>query len=430
MTLTPQQIEEARKKHGITPISSNNSVSTRVSSLDDAWGATSTDDASFAEKISKSATNLKDIGVGALKSLGSSASELMSVENSPTLALAGAVDPSIKEKAKEAGDFNKEMTGLTMENMTPKNDAESVGNVLGTIAQVATPFGKTKVAQEVGLGLKKGADALVTGTQEAVAGVKIAQAERKAKKALDTALEAVTPRTTELTPDEYSDLLKKQKITPKTPTEPAKYIVSPEEKAVAEKYSSLLQGKDPVNNSVNVMTEIVNKDAEVGKFLEKNNGIYTPKELKNYIIDKLGDVNDITVSGNKIKQLKSKLLNDFMLTLKKNDMKSLWESRKMFDKRIEDSFAGSPTLQKEAKKAFRNAVQDFISERTPNLEYKGKMTDMRELFDLQDILTARAIKERGASAFRQWMKENPTKVKLLETGAGVAGLAGLYGLVF
>jgi len=237
-------------------------------------------------------------------------------------------------------------------------------------------------------------------------------------------LKAITPDTKDLTPTEYEKLLNAGKITPKTSNQPSKYILSENEKAVAQKYKNIFT-KDPVKNTQNIIDEIAKKDKEVGTFLKKNNGIFNKGELKNAIAKRLDDIDDLTVDEARLVKLKKSTIDNFIKGLKKNDMETLWQTRKQFDRQIEGAFSGSPTLQKEIKKEFRNAVQDFIADRTPDTTYKGYMKDMSELFKLKDITNQKAIKEKGQNAIQLWLKKHPTRTKII---GGVAGTGVLTGI--
>lgn len=234
-------------------------------------------------------------------------------------------------------------------------------------------------------------------------------------------LKAITPEPKDLTPTEYENLLNRGKITPKTATEPARYIISPEEVATAEKYKSIL-GKDPAKNSINIMNEISKKDKEVGEFLRSKNGIFNTGELKNSLQASLDDITDVTIDEQRLARLKESTINNFISGLKKNDMESLWTARKEFDRRIEKAFTGSPTLQNEMKVAFRNAVQDFISQRTDDVTYKAYMNDMSSLFRIRDIVNTKATKEKGLNAIMAWARRNENTLKVVG-GLGAIGTA-------
>ena len=237
-------------------------------------------------------------------------------------------------------------------------------------------------------------------------------------------LEAITPETKDLPVAEYEKLVARGRIAPKSGRTPDTYILSPEEIATAEKYKSLL-GKDPVQNTKNLINEVAKTDKDVESFLKTKNGIFNTGELKNSLASKLEGIDDLTVDESRLAKLKESTIDNFLKSLKKNDMESLWRARKKFDQRIESAFRGSPTLQKEMKVAFRNAVQDFISERTDDVTYKGYMKDMSNLYSLIDTTSTKAAKERGINAVQAWIKNNPGKAKIVGWGGGAAGLTML-----
>ena len=250
----------------------------------------------------------------------------------------------------------------------------------------------------------------------------------KTTKDTTKALKAVTPNANDFTPTEYEELLAKGKINPKTAKNPASYILSDKEKAMAYKYRELLQSADPVQNNIDIIEEIVRQDDEVGKFLRENNGIFNTGELKNSLAERLQDISDVTVAPSRIEKLKKQIIDNFVDGLEKKDMESLWMARKAFDRKIESAFSGSPTLQNEIKREFRNAVQDFIAEKTPDEVYKGAMREMSGLFDLKDTIARKAVKEKGKNAIMLWIKHNPVKAKLIGWGGGLTG-AGVAGSV-
>ena len=97
-------------------------------------------------------------------------------------------------------------------------------------------------------------------------------------------------------------------------------------------------------------------------------------------------------------------------------MKTLWISRKQFDGSIKKVFSGSPTLQNTVKREFRNSIQDFIAEKTPNTFYSNSMKEMSDLFRLHDNVALQAAREKGMSSLRVLMRNHPTATKVLGTG--------------
>lgn len=248
------------------------------------------------------------------------------------------------------------------------------------------------------------------------------------RNAPEAKLRYVTPTSKEIPEAEFKQLVNQSRISPKTTTEPARYILSPREREVAIKYSDAIT-KEPVNTAIRLGAKIGELDEQVGTFLRKNNAIYNRGELRNSLSSALADLDDVNVPEERVAKLKDTLISRFVDKVEKNDMEGLWLARKEYDQAIESAFRGSPTLQKEAKVRLRNAVQDFISERTPDGAYKQYMQDMTGLFRLRDIVDIKAAKGRGADSLLQWAKDNPKTARVLGIvgtglGLGVVTTAG------
>lgn len=297
---------------------------------------------------------------------------------------------------------------------------------------------KTGIIEGIGSGLEKGKKAggvvksgltggLLGGITGGVLGGVTSFARNGILNKSENYLDAITPNTKDLTPTEYEQFLRKGRINPASEFGADKYILSDSEKAAAEKFKDLLTSKNPVQNSINLMSKIAEKDKDVGSFLRKNNGIFNTGELKNHLTKNLEDITDLTVDEGRLGKAKESLVNSFLTGLKKNDMESLWTARKEFDKSIEKAFSGSPTVQKEVKIALRNAVQDFISDRTPEGVYKATMKDMSDLFRLQDNVARKATKGRGTNEIVSWLRKHPNISQILgwATATGLGG--GLIG---
>jgi len=264
--------------------------------------------------------------------------------------------------------------------------------------------------------------AVIGGAIGAVSGGIAGRAQKAQQKILDN----VTPNANELTPTQYKKLLAQGKITQKTKTEPARYILSEQEKAVALRNSNLIT-KDPVKTVNNIGDEIARQDANVGQYLKSNNGIFNKGELKNYLRSSIDEISDISVDDKILSKNKDKFVNNFIKSIDKNDLETLWKTRKGFDQQIEKAF-GSSSLSNKMKVELRNAVQDFISERTDDVTYKAAMKEMSGLFKLRDTVATRATKERARSAIQQWLKENPVKAKILG-GLGATAIADRLGII-
>jgi len=268
-------------------------------------------------------------------------------------------------------------------------------------------------------GAKTGAilGSVLGGGAGLVGGIRKAGNANKLVKKEKDILDAITPNTKNISKKEYEKLLSQNRITPKTATKGSQYVLSDVERQTALKYPKLLKDKDPVNNLESIYKELSKQDDEVGKFLKKNNGIYNSGELKNALKTSLNDITDISVDEKAVTKNKQKLIDNFVKNLEKNDMESLWKARKEFDQQIEKSFTGSPTLQNKIKREFRNSIQDFIAERTPDEVYKNSMKEMSSLFKLRDLVNKKALSEKGQSAIRLWLKNNPIKAKVIGIGA-------------
>lgn len=305
----------------------------------------------------------------------------------------------------------------SLDSATPQG--QGVQDILQPTSQAQKIGGYLETAGELGAGfVKKGIPAIQKGYEALQAG--------KEAKGITKAFDAITPLTKDITPTEYESLLRQGKILPKTATQAPQYVLSEGEKVIATKYKNLLQNPDPVKNSINLIDEIVKKDTEVGTFLKKNNAIFNNGELKNFVTDRLQGVSDVMIPDARINKLKNTIVDGFIKSLPKNNMETLWKSRKAFDKSIEKVFSGSPTLQNTIKKEFRNAIQDYIAEKTPDKVYSTAMKDMTELFRLQETVAQKAIKEKGRNAIQVWLKNNPTKAKIIggTIGTGIVGAVG------
>lgn len=238
----------------------------------------------------------------------------------------------------------------------------------------------------------------------------------KTIKQQDRAIDYIKPKTTQIPEKQYKKLLSSGRIKPKTATSRAEYILSPVEEETAKKYANLIQ-KDPVKSLINIGDELGRQDAEVGQYLRSNNGIFNKGELRNYLRDSIEEISDIAVDEKTLTRNKDKFVKNFVEGLEKNDMETLWQSRKNFDTKIKKAF-GSSTLSNQMKVELRNAVQNFISEKTDDITYKAAMREMSGLQRVKDLLQIKAAKEKANSAIGQWIKDNPLAAKVVGWGAG------------
>lgn len=286
-----------------------------------------------------------------------------------------------------------------------------------SLGEILTPGMDTAIGAT--LGAIPGARNLIQG--KGLAGDKV---QKEAAKLT----QMVAPDVKDFSAKEYKDLVAKGRITPGTATKAPQYILSDKELAATMRHSDLID-KDPLKTALNINTRMGELDSKVGDFLLSNNHNFSTPELTSHIKRAMGGVTDVSVPEERIKAVRDQMIKNFTGSLESKDMHSLWQARKGFDQQIESAFSGSPTLQKDMKLAFRNAVQDFIASKTPNQTYKQAMGDMSSLYNLQDLQVMSASKRRN-SGIGNWMKDNPKKTRALMFGAGAAaaGVAGTAGI--
>ena len=248
--------------------------------------------------------------------------------------------------------------------------------------------------------------------------IKTAQKNLTPKSTVPIHIDAITPNVGQINKKEYVKLVRQGKISPKTTIKPAEYIMSPDEIRVGDKYKDLLTSRDPVNNTNNVMSKVRDYDRQVENFLEKNNKSFAKSDLVPFLRSKIDDIDDLTVDERRLSKLKDSIVNNFVKSISTYDTKNLWKARKEFDRSIEKAFTGSPSLQKDMQREFRNAVQEFISEQTDNVTYKSYMKDMSELLKLADTISNKAALEKGNSVIQNWIRNNPNKAKLIGGALG------------
>jgi hypothetical protein len=243
-----------------------------------------------------------------------------------------------------------------------------------------------------------------------------------------TAVAHVTPRSSDLTPQSYQELLNRGRVEPKGLTHESRVLLSKAERATATKFKELMH-KDPVTTVHNINNKLVDMDEEVGAFLKKNNFLISREQLKFALKARLDDIDDITLDAKRLGVAKDKLINNFVSSLEEDDVVSLWRARKSYDQLINKAFQGSPTTSKAVKIALRGAVQDFLKNHTPNNKYAQMMDDMSGLFDVRDLVGIIAKKQRGLSALNMWMKDHPAAAWVLGgTALGVGNALGLRAL--
>jgi hypothetical protein len=165
MPLTPDQIKELRAKYQL--------------------GATAQPQAGTVGKLLGFA---KDLGIGAAKSFGDTATSFLDPRTSnPAIAAASYADPKINSGAQKAFDASRQALGLTDENLASSNTTQSVGKGLGIAAQLVTPFAPKAAAVTAKAGAKVAQEA-TTATRQAVGGA----IERTGEKIQTTAIKPTT----------------------------------------------------------------------------------------------------------------------------------------------------------------------------------------------------------------------------------------------
>jgi hypothetical protein len=250
----------------------------------------------------------------------------------------------------------------------------------------------------------------------------------------EKALKSIVPLPNEITANEYSDLLKKGLVTPKTKSRTAQIIPNDEQITLANKFSDLLQGKDAVSNSKNIIDELVEADTRVGSYLSKRDINYSQKNLKSFLSNKIKPVTDIYVPNQKnVEKLKSEIIDTFLNKLNGEKLTNLWENRKLYDYIINEklnAFGGSNTLKKELARSLRNGVQEFITNQTSEGVYKEEMKHMTDLFKVFDLVSNKAEKEKNLSGIMALIKKYPTIAKIIGASGifGIATGATVYGV--
>ncbi len=463
MPLTPEQIEAMNQVTGLNKSSTQTSAATtvgksRAQELRDLGKSKTTTFGNIKKDIKETYTGIK----GAFSKNIKQAKEAQQREATGEQGAFRTLAQRSGQMAGLVSDIGGELAMGAGKVLLPESTEESIKEKVGSIGESVAGFApiksviekynsldeKTKADIDAAIGfgslaadvltlgagkagvqaskplIKSGIEAVKSGAKVVKEGAESLLGKVKGKvlsTADDIAMDAITPDTKDISKKQFEKLLRQNRINPKTTTKPSEYILSEREKAIANKYKNILQENDPVKNSINVMEEIANKDTQVGEFLRQNNSIFNSGELKNYITDRLKDISDVAIPEERVTKLKETITKNFLDTLEKNDMETLWKARKEFDQSIEKAFSGSPTLQKEVKKEFRNAVQEFIADKTPDEVYKTLMKDMTDLFNVQDVISLKAAKEKGRNAILVWLKNNPSKAKAVGWIAGILG---------
>lgn len=298
------------------------------------------------------------------------------------------------------------------------------GMALGAASGAASGLGEEQF-NPMETGLRALGGAAVGGALGAIPGISRA-VTGQSKKQMENLLKKVTPDFADLTPTQRKQYVRSGRVTPRTLTKAQQVQLTDNEVATAVRNSDIITD-DPIQTSLNISDRIQMYDGDVEQFLLQNNGIFNRNELKSALTKSMDDIVDLSGVGTDeaMNRAKEKLVKQFIDELDSKDMHSLWRARKAFDQRIDSAFTGAPSLQKEVKKALRNAVQDFIAQKTPNNTYKTYMKDMSNLFNLQDLVDISVGKQYAGSRVGETINRATRGLGYLGTAAGGIG-AGLY----
>lgn len=255
-------------------------------------------------------------------------------------------------------------------------------------------------------------------------GLKNKWATIRQNKQLAKSLKALTFDPNDLSKREYEDMVKWGKVTPKGKGKPAQIILDDDQMKWVEKYSDLLQSKDPIKNGTNVANRITEMDSSIGTYLKDTKQIYARERLRKLLMDKIEPITDILVPSEKtLTKVKTQLVNSIVDDVADNSLYGLWGSRKHFDRTIGvklKAFSGIPTLKKEIARGVRDGVQEFIVTEIGDDVYKTTMKDMSELINVEEILLTKAGVEKGKNAVSVWLGKHSLIRKLMPWFGGAA----------
>ncbi len=224
-----------------------------------------------------------------------------------------------------------------------------------------------------------------------------------------------------------------------------KYSVEPTLKDVeiAKSVQGLVSKKNgPIDNIVNINQEISRiSDSEIKPFLEKNYQPKNPntppitKQTIDSYIKKNAEVANF-IKADPVLQKTYDLARQSMideLDKKPKTMLGLWEARKSFDNVAErqvgnlDPLSEKASAIKQAVLDTRRAVNDYIAENTPNGDenFKAQLKTLSNMYEARGNIAEQNYKLLDKNVVQRWIKQNPSKAKLLKYGLGVVGLEQL-----
>ena len=198
----------------------------------------------------------------------------------------------------------------------------------------------------------------------------------------------------------------------------------------AKQFATHLVKNDPATSAANLTGHI----ADVGEnrirpFLQANNQGFNRSQLKSFVEKAIGE-KPITFTSNEGEKTYEKVVETLMNEIEKNpkNVSGLWDSRIAFDNAAKaqypHAFEGAASGTKQAIRNVRNAVNDYIIEKTGGATdnvFKDSMAELSKAYNVRDDLLEKAGKGVGKTAWEKWLKAHPSEAKAAKYGLGLLG---------
>lgn len=378
--------------------------------------------------------NIKDLGIGALKSVGDTALGAAQMGEGIANQTAGRVVNAIQGKG--FNPLSNEQLGNDVSNpqsqisktsdslLASKNDAQGAGKFLGNVAQALVPVGniaKGGIATEsivgkAGSAIGKGASQLMDST-----GITKFLADRAASKATN----AVASTAETMTKGERQAAIAEGRLVP-TVTGGGKYVASETEQNAGKILSGNLE-KNPVKNVPIIQGEIATRGKAAETFLEQNaKPISNAEDFNAFSTKRTEMAKYSTPTEMKAYDEQINMFEKQVLGRGGNNTANYYKALKEYETNVTSKLAkgkealltetGSAKLQ--AAKDVRSVVRDMVGEKNP--EFKPQMYDLASLYDALDNTISKA---ENVGTFA---KRHPVIDKTLKYGAEAIGAGALY----
>ena len=287
--------------------------------------------------------------------------------------------------------------------------AKGLPSVKKGVADLLTE-GKKAGAEVIGA-VKEGGEALLKKS-----GIKTAK-----EKIESQAAKSITPDVAGITSKEYVKLAEQGRITPKKGIfDPQTYILSEDEIALTKKYATMLQENEPIKNLNSIKSNLTANYNKTKPLVKEANAVVDRNKLTDNMIKELTAVakKDMNISEDAIVDM----VESFQKFLKEGDLVELFENRNAFT--TGKTFEGLTTTQKTLDKAARRGIKQTLEDALPS-DYKPLMDEMSDMYEIADLLDYTVKAEKGKSALKLWLKNNPAKSKIV--GYGASGLGVGFG---